>query len=314
MMKSMNEIKVITASRDYENRFWDAMCLKSSADANMRDAWSGNTGAFYAPAAANEAIRTVIASENVIRSLATNLKKYDGSSKIWAAESDDYAAFVPEGAPIPGFDAEDDFTRFAVGCYKIAGLIKLSSAFVRDADFDLRKYVSGRMGKSFAKTEESAFVNGSGLNEPTGLLHETEGAETGVTTNALSYDDCIDLFFSVKPEYRAHAVWLMNDRTALALRKLKDADGNYLWNSANDTILGRPVRICNEMPDVAAGTKPILFGDLAYYWIVDRSPVSMKALEERFIMNDQIGYIGFEMLDARLVRRDAVKAIATSDR
>ena len=314
MMKSIHEIKVITASRDYENRFWDAMCLKNSADVDMRDAWSPGTGAFYAPAAADEAIRTVIASENVIRSLATNLKKYDGNSKIWAAESDDYAAFVPEGAPIPGFDAEDDFTRFAVGCYKVAGLIKLSSAFVRDADFDIRKYVSGRMGKSFAKTEENAFVSGSGLNEPTGLLHETEGAETGVTTDALSYDDCIDLFFSVKPEYRAHAVWLMNDRTALALRKLKDADGNYLWNSANDTILGRPVRICNEMPDIAAGTKPILFGDLAYYWIVDRSPVSMKALEERFIMNDQIGYVGFELLDARLVRRDAVKAIAISDK
>ena len=117
-------------------------------------------------------------------------------------------------------------------------------------------------------------------------------------------------YFSVKPEYRTHAAWLMNDRTATVLRKLKDDSGNYLWNSSTDTILGKPIRICNELPDIAAGAKPVLFGDFRYYWIVDRSPVSMKALKERFAMSGRVGYVAFELLDARLVRRDAVKAIS----
>lgn len=87
----------------------------------------------------------------------------------------------------------------------------------------------------------------------------------------------------MKPEYRKNAVWMMNDTTALALRKLKDAD---------------------------SGKKPILFGDLSYYWIIDRSPVSMKVLQELFAAKNQVGYLCNEYLDARLIRSEAVKVIA----
>lgn len=312
-MNTTNEIRAFTATQEYDRHFWDAMRLKPSAADKLWNARSGMTGAFYEPSAGEEAVRKAIDAESVIRSLATNLKKYGSGAVIWATDSEDYAAFVPEAAAIPGFDVEEDFTRFPVGSHKIAGLIKLSSEFVRDADFDIRKYVSRRMGKTFAHIEDRSFINGNGADEPFGLLHDTEGAETGVTTAALSYDDVIDLFFSVKPEYRAHATWLMNDRTALALRKLKDDNGNYLWNGATDTILGKPVRICNETPDIAAGAKPVLFGDFHYYWIVDRSPVSMKALKERFALTDRIGYIGYELLDARLVRKEAVKTITVAE-
>ena len=310
-MKTINEIRAITATQEYDRHFWDAMRLKPNAEIALRDALDSTTGTYFAPAAGDADLRKVIARESVIRSLATNLKKHHGGSVIWAADSDDYAAFVPEGSPIPGFDMEDDFTRFRVDTHKIAGLLKLSEEFTLDADFDLKKYVSERMGKSFARTEDGAFVNGNGTDEPFGLLHDTEGAET-VTTAALTYDSVIDLFFAVEPEYRAHATWLTNDRTALALRKLKDEAGNYLWNGSTDTILGKPVRICNDMPDIAAGAKPVLFGDFSYYWIIDRSPVSMKALKERFAMTARVGYVVFELLDARLVRRDAVKALSVS--
>ena len=68
-----------------------------------------------------------------------------------------------------------------------------------------------------------------------------------LTTDALTYDNIISLYFSVKPEYRANAVWLMNDETAMALRKLKDADGNYLWRSTDDTIFGKKVIISEFM-------------------------------------------------------------------
>ena len=114
----------------------------------------------------------------------------------------------------------------------------------------------------------------------------------------------------MKPEYRKNAVWMMNDTTALVLRKLKDADGNYLWNQANDTILGKTVVISNDMPDADSGKKPILFGDLSYYWIIDRSPVSMKVLQELFAAKNQVGYLCNEYLDARLIRSEAVKVIA----
>ena len=309
-MKTLNEIRNITATQEYDKHFWNAMRLKPDSEMAMRDAMDSVTGTYFTPTAGEADLRKVVVRESIIRPLATNLKKYRGGSVIWAADSRDYASFVPEGAPIPGFDVEEDFTRIRVGSHKIACLLKLSEEFAFDADFDLKKYISERIGKSFAYAEDKAFICGSGVNEPFGLLHETEGAETGTTASALTYDAAIDLFFSVKPEYRTHAAWLMNDRTATVLRKLKDDSGNYLWNSSTDTILGKPIRICNELPDIADGAKPVLFGDFRYYWIVDRSPVSMKALKERFTMSGRVGYVAFELLDARLVRRDAVKAIS----
>lgn len=102
-------------------------------------------------------------------------------------------------------------------------------------------------------------------------------------------------------------MWLMNDRTALALRTLKDADGNYLWDSSNDSILSKPVRISEFMPDATSGNKPIAFGDFSYYWVVLRAPFSLRTLTEKFVLNDQIGYLALEYLDGKLVRRDAVK-------
>lgn len=86
--------------------------------------------------------------------------------------------------------------------------------------------------------------------------YHMEGAETGVTTAEITFDDVINLYMSVKPKYRKNDVWVMNDETALALRKLKDADGNYIWNHNTDTILGKPVYILEYMPGVTSGSKP----------------------------------------------------------
>ena len=114
------------------------------------------TGTYFTPTTGEADLRKVIVRESIIRPLATNLKKYQGGSVIWAADSRDYASFVPEGAPIPGFDVEEDFTRIRVGSHKIACLLKLSEEFALDADFDLKKYISERMGKSFAYAEDKA--------------------------------------------------------------------------------------------------------------------------------------------------------------
>ena len=89
----------------------------------------------------------------------------------------------------------------------------------------------------------------------------------------------------------------MNDKTALVLRKLKENDGNYLWNQANDTILGKQVIISEYMPDIETGTKP----------------VTVRTLLEKFVLYDQIGYLAFEFLDGKLVRNEAIKVIQMAD-
>ena len=105
----------------------------------------------------------------------------------------------------------------------------------------------------------------------------------------------------------------MNDNTAMQLRKLKDADGNYLWNSQNDTIFGKKIFISEYMPDVLAGNKAIAFGDFSYYWTVFRKRISVRTLTEKFAINNQIGYLAIEFLDGKLIRKDAVKVLKISE-
>lgn len=187
--------------------------------------------------------------------------------------------------------------------------MKFDTDFVEDFSFDFGEYLISRFARNFGRGEDKAFITGTGINEPTGILHESEGAQVGITADTLTYDSVIELFFSVEPEYRKSAAWLVNDKTALALKKLKDADGNYLWNSNNDTILGKPVVISEFMPDAEVGSKPIAFGDFSYYWIVDRSKVSLRTLTEKFDTLDQIGYLAIKYLDGKLIRNEAVKVL-----
>ena len=104
----------------------------------------------------------------------------------------------------------------------------------------------------------------------------------------------------------------MNDETALALRKLKDKDGNYLWQEDMDTILGKPVYISEFMPSIATGKKVIAFGDFRYYWILNRRPLAVRALKEKFELYDQTGYLGMEYIDGKLVNREAIKVMQIS--
>lgn len=118
-MKTINEIRAFTATPEYGKTFWNAMRIKHNAEAEMHDAMSATTGAFCAPAADETDFRKAIFAESVIRPLATELKKHTGGDVIWAKDSSDYAEFVPEGAAIPGFDAQNDFTRFPVATHKM---------------------------------------------------------------------------------------------------------------------------------------------------------------------------------------------------
>lgn len=84
------------------------------------------------------------------------------------------------------------------------------------------------------------------------------------------YDYAVNEMYAEIEKYRKRAVRIMNDKTAHTLRKLKDSNGNYLWNHSDSTILGRPVEYSEFMPDAENGCKPIAFDDLSYYWIVER--------------------------------------------
>lgn len=142
---------------------------------------------------------------------------------------------------------------------------------------------------------------------PKGILHDTDGAETGVTVSGdISFDDVLGLYFSVDKRYRGNGVWLMNDETALKLKTLKDQNGQYLWNQNSDTILGKPVYISEFMP---SDGKPVAFGDFSYYYIIDRVPLTVRPLIDQYMVRSRMGYLGVEYLDGILIRPEAVKVL-----
>lgn len=299
----------VTASPEYDIQFWNAARGKRGNEDVLAKGRISATGSYQLPASTAGDIEKAMVKESVFRNIATVIKAYKSGYRILAKDCEDVAEFISELGEIPVQDGMKDFNETSIESHKLAVFVKLEEDFVRDAVFSLERYLIGRFAKNFGKAEENAFINGTGVDEPTGILHESNGAEVGVTTESLTYDDVISLYFSVEKKYRKNAVWMMNDSTALALRTLKDANGNYLWNHNNDTILGKQVVISEYMPDAAEGTKPIAFGDFSYYWVVDRKPVSLRVLIELFAEVGQIGYLAYKFLEGKLIRKNAIKVI-----
>ena len=308
-MATFNRKDSIIGTAEYSTNFWNLMRGDRYAADRIHDSKDISTGGYALPSADDGKLGEAIKRESLFRNMATVVKAYNGGSRIFAKDCDDLAEWVPENGSIPIYDGMDDFTRYAVEAHKLAVFVKLDDDFVHDATFDIEDYLTGRLARNFAKAEDYGFITGTGDHMPTGILDTDGGARVGVTTDAVTFDDIISLYFSLDTEYRKNAVWLMNDETALALRLLKDENGNYLWNQADDTILGKPVVISNDMPSANAGKMPIVFGNFGYYWIIERGPVSVQTLKEKFVTREQIGYLAMEFLDGRLIRREALKAL-----
>ena len=183
--------------------------------------------------------------------------------------------------------------------------------------FDLENYFATEFARRIGNAEEAAFLSGNGSGKPTGILADIGGAEIGVTAaseTAITADEIIDLFYSLKSPYRKKAIWVLNDRTIKAIRKLKDSNGQYLWQPALhegefDTILGKRIYTSPFAPEIGAGAKTIAFGDFSYYWIGDRQGVAFKRLNERYAETGQVGFLASKRVDGKLILPEAIKVL-----
>ncbi|MBP7073582.1 MAG: phage major capsid protein [Clostridia bacterium] len=295
----------MATSTTYNRAFWNVMKGKEENNQNLSEGFD-NAGAYVAPDEFREGFNTALAKENIFRRFATVINLSSAEGKIQAVSSTGTADWVEDGDPIP--ESADTFTQFLVKSYKLASLIKLNRSFVTDMNFNLEKYLMGDFAKRFGKAEENALLNGNGTTQPTGILT----ADADVTTadnSTISFDEIISLYFSLKDEYRNNAVFIMHDNTAMLLRTLKDTSGSYLWNSSDNTIFGKPVVTSPYMPTVSAGAKNIVFGDLSYYWLIERQPITIKKLSELYALQGQIGFSAYERLDGKLIQPDALKIL-----
>ncbi len=302
----------MVTSSIYNRSFWNAMRGKKH-EVNDLSEGADSAGSFLLPGEFREKFNAALEKDNLFRRLATVIQASFTDGTIQAVASTGSAEWVPESTAIP--ESSDTFMQFPIKSYKLASLTRLKEGFVNDINFNLERYLLKEYTRRFGKAEENAFINGDGITRPSGIL-STSGGEIGITAAEaakIAYDEVVKLYFSLKAEYRANAVFLMHDETAMFLRTLKDNSGTPLWNSSNDTIFSKPVVTSSSMPSIAAGSKPIAFGDLSYYWVIERRPLSVMRLSELYAREGQIGFSAYERMDGRLIMPEAVKVMQMAE-
>ena len=304
------------ATDKYRKTFWNAMRRKNFYDVeNALQVGTDSEGGYLVPDEFEHTLVEALEEENFFRSIATVIQTSSGDRKIPVVATKGTASWIDEEGAYP--ESDDSFGQVSIGAYKVATMLKVSDELLNDSVFDLEAYISKEFGRRIGAKEEEAFFTGDGKGKPTGIFNAAGGASDGVTTAAagITFDDVMDLFYAVKSPYRKKAVWVLNDTTVKALRKLKDNNGNYIWQPSvqagqPDMILNRPYHTSAYVPEVAAGAKVMAFGDFSYYWIADRQGRSFKRLNELFAANGQVGFLASQRVDGKLILSEAVKTMA----
>lgn len=297
----------MVTSRNYNEAYNNLIRRKNTANTALEEGMDSSSGSYLIPIGNEKDYTAAITRENLFRRYGTVINGPNTDGVIQTVISIAEASITEESQAFP--QDGDTFNRLNFHSYKLATLSKLSNTFLSDFHFDAESYLNNEFSRRFGRAEENIFLNGTGSKEPTGLLTTAETGVTAADSAFFNADEVIALYLSVKPEYRKNGMWLMNDETALLLRTLKDSAGNYLWRSTDDTIFGKPMVCTPYMPNIGASTMPIAFGDLSYYWILIRQPLSVKVLTELYVHEGVTGYAAHERLDGMLIRPEAVKTI-----
>ena len=304
------------ASSEYKAAFWKAMKNKNSFDVqNALQVGTDSEGGYLVPDEFERTLVEALQEENIFRQLATVITTSSGDRKIPVVATKGTASWVDEEGAIP--ESDDAFGQVSIGAYKLATMIKVSEELLNDSVFNLEQYIAKEFGRRIGAKEEEAFFVGDGTGKPTGIFNTTGGAGVGITTasaSAITIDEIMDLFYSLKSPYRKNAVFVTNDATVKSIRKLKDGNGQYLWQPSvtagqPDTILNRPLKTSAYVPAIAAAAKTIAFGDFSYYWVADRQGRAFQWLNELYAATGQVGFKATQRVDGKLILAEAVKVL-----
>ena len=205
----------------------------------------------------------------------------------------------------------------------------LSQKLIDVSAFDVVAWLSSKVGEQFGKSEEQAFISGDGVAKPTGILsyvsvatgdatrpwgqieNVVSGAATGITPDAL-----IQLKSKLKGQYRTNAQWVMNRDTVSQVERLKDGEGRYLWApgiaaGAPDTLLGYPIALCEQMPNVGAGTYPLMLGDFGQAYTIVRNK-GLKMLADPYTNKGYVNLYCTERVGGQVTNFEAVKLMKIS--
>lgn len=299
------KLKPARARNGYAKDLIKAMRSNFKQVTNLLQEGVDADGGYLVPEEYDKRIIDTLEEENIMRKLGTKITT-SGQHKINIAAAKPAAAWIEEGGTLTFGDAK--FAQTLLDAHKLHVAIKITEELLYDNAFNLEGYIIDQFGRAMANAEEDAFLNGDGTGKPLGLFAESGGGTVAQTlTAAIKSDDVLDLIYALKRPYRKNAKFIMNDRTLLSLRKLKDNNGNYMWQPSYqagepDKLLGYSIFTSAYAPAAA-----IAFGDMSYYNIGDRGTRSIAELRELFAGNGMIAYVAKERVDGKLVLGESVQ-------
>lgn len=247
-----------------------------------------------------DSIRSMLVATSSLRAIA-NVVQIDATSfDVLIDRSEVGSGWATEAAATTE-TATPAIERISIKLHELSAMPKASQRLLDDSAFDVEGWLAGKIATRFIRAEASAFINGTGVDQPKGILLPTKVANASWTWGNLGYiptgaaadfattnavDCIISLVYALGADYRANASFIMNSKTAGAVRKMKDADGRFMWSDGLAAaeparLMGYPVLICEDMPDIAANAYAIAFGDFKSAYTIAERP-DLRILRDPF--------------------------------
>ena len=290
---------------------------------------SGPEGGFAVPQEIDALIGATLKDISPIRSIATVVQTGTAGYRKLVTTGGTPSGWVSETAGRPETDTPD-FNEIAPPSGELYANPAASQAMLDDAAFDVEAWLADEIAREFARAEGAAFISGSGVNQPRGFLNAAVTDESddvrafgslqyvpsGVAGDFSGADVLVDLVHTLRPAYRQGASFVMNSATLAQIRKFKTADGAFLWqpslaNGQPATLLGYPVVEAEDMPDIAADSLAIAFGNFrAGYLIAERRATHI--LRDPFTNKPFVHFYATRRVGGQLMNSEAIKLMQFS--
>ncbi|MFA3917844.1 phage major capsid protein [Ruegeria hyattellae] len=262
---------------------------------SMSTAVNGD-GGFLIDPQTSDVIKSVLKSTASIRSISSVVNVEANSYDVLVDHSDVGAGWAAENTP-SAETGTPSIDRISIPLHELSALPKASQRLLDDSAFEIETWLAGRIADKFARAEAGAFINGDGVDKPRGILDHASVDNDVWAWGNLGYvptgvdgdveaDAIVDVVYALDAQYRANASFVMNSKTAGAVRKLKDADGRFLWSdglAAGEParLMGYPVVIAEDMPDPGTDAIAIAFGDFSAGYTIAERP-DLRVLRDPF--------------------------------
>ncbi len=323
-----------TSIAQMEHKAGFAAYVRSGDESNLRQLeekamsyGSDPDGGYLVPDETASEIGRRLALISPIRSIAGVRQVSASIYKKPFAQTGPAVGWVSETAPRPETNSPV-LAELQFPTMELYAMPAATPTLLEDAAVDIDQWIADEVETAFAEQEGAAFVNGDGINKPKGFLAETTVDESVWTWGNLGHvptgvdgafpvadasDVLIDTIYALKAGYRQNAHWVMNRKTQAEIRKLKDVDGNYLWQAPasagmSASLMGFPLIEAEDMPDIASNALAIAFGDFRRgYLIVDRTGV--RVLRDPYSAKPYVLFYTTKRVGGGVQDYDAIKLL-----